>query len=179
MQKLRMREVHEVVDRQLVVGRRGEIAPYCVPAALVGKLREIGNEPRIRSPGLPHPDPHNPLLFVKRVGSDMGTRRDMPRVIGVEYTSAGPIETQSVIATLNGLPLEAASAQWCESMWAAIEKCGGRPGLRTEEYDGIIQQGSGQQLVLHELIGPRTHIPGVAQKHRHSPGKGLRQGSKV
>src|SRR5262249_35197314 len=103
-------------------------------------------------------------LLRDRITADAGARRNIFRSMRVQDASAGRIEFQPMIGTLNAIAVDdLAHMQGCESVRTAILQCGDISIRFSEKNDRLFQNRAAEQLAVGEIIGPGGDIPRVAE----------------
>src|ERR1700730_6999487 len=166
MQVTRVREVHQIVEHQLIVGFDVKSAT-CVGAPRVGQECELFvDQARIRF-RVADPDPDHTVAIdgSVRARPDVGQRSGPMRV---SYTLAARVELEPVVTTLNHVTDLSSAMQWRESVWARVRNCCDLTVLSPEEQDRFVGDASTQQGAVLHFSGPGPCIPAVLQDpHRH------------
>ena len=114
-----MRQIHQIVHHQHVVGLDVEYIPSVRPLVRKIKIGEIDDFRLISQRWITHPDPDNSLALNHRIAFDVcrGWDRVLTRNLD---TVAGPIKGQSVIPALQAIFHDFAMSQRRTAMTTAV-----------------------------------------------------------
>ena len=167
VQVAQMRQVHEIVDHQHVVGLDGIAVVLVGPMGLVVVVGEIDDQ---RGVGV---RPHRPSRS-RGTGSFPpadSCARARCRKFGLPRDRDAPaaaVEGEAVIAALDAARHELAVRQGSRAVAAAVHERGGSPLVVPEENDRLVADAARQRL-LPELVRPGRNVPSVANEHRWLP----------
>ena len=107
------------------------------------------------------------VTFRHRISADGGPVRHLFRTRQVS-AHAFSVEDQAMIPAFDFITDKPALGQGQVAMRTAIFKGDGRAVLPPVKYDIFVQKNPAEQFSA-DILGPGGNVPGVFDKHRHSP----------
>jgi hypothetical protein len=162
-----MRRVQKVVGHVKIVAIKRHAVAAIQPPGRIAPMVHIENQRRIGLVSIAHPDPHQAVAFMDRIGTDASHMRDLldTRHPGA---GAGAVKGQAMIATFDHIPLDAPHRQRQLAMRAGVLKGGNAAVGLAVKHDGLAQHLYREQ-VLANLVVPCGDIPAVAKIHEVLP----------
>ena len=158
-------QIEQVVDDELIIGLDDDAV------ALGGvQLRHVVEHREVRDfAGIgwrrAHPDPDRLVLLDHRIALHARARRNVFGAVRVAYAGAAAVEFETVIRALDAVAADDLThGERREAMGATI--LDGRDAAVTFaiEHDRLVHERAGDELPVTKLIGPRCHVPGIAQE---------------
>src|SRR5258705_5819300 len=117
MQEPGVTQVEQIVEDQIPAQRRRqELAGRPRVVHRVIQERKVRNLGWIRLCRIAHPDPYDGVLFEQRIALNAGVPGYAPVAVRISDALAGVTECQPMIRTRDGIPVEPAAFEWCESV---------------------------------------------------------------
>src|ERR1700730_6595775 len=168
VQVAEMRQVHQIVDHQHVIGLDRIDVVLVGPFAgfvVVGKI----DDPVGIGPGcVAHPYPYQLVFFDCGIAAHLRVCRYL-LLPGDAHAAARSVDDEAVIAALDSLLDDGAHAK----RRSAVAAAGGeRPdAARTvaKQPDGLVKDSPRQRLFAADLVRPGADVPRITQQHEKPP----------
>ena len=157
-----MRGVEQVVNQPEVVAVDLQLVSGGDVPARLAMVVDLDHWAGLRQGCIAHPDPQQAVFVLHRVGPHFGKGRNTGLCGGIDAL-ASAVESEPVVAALDGIALDAPHGQGQFAVGAGVLKCCGQAALHAVQHNSLAQQS--HRLGRTPYFGGQCrNIPSVLQK---------------